>query len=346
MLSSTLTQLTGVVLKQVAFKCGIQTSGTKALLAQRIADEIQSIYEWEWGRIPTTTPRPNMRIVSIDMGIRNLAYCVLDVPAGHGVPKVLDWKRIAVSKAPMAASPEVEAKELEKESFEPHVLSAAAYEMMRKNLLLHDPTHILIERQRFRSMGSPRILEWTVRVNMLESMFYAVLHTLQAEGLWSGKVVPIAPGKVGPFFLQGIDSVLPKRKTYEKNCMDLEIPETAEYLNKQEVLKKQRGSKLAKIQNKGAKIDLVRNWLASGDRFEVASDEVQLMIGAYLEKWERKPGGPKGKRVTKDSAEVVEKMGKLDDLADCLLQGMAFVEWEWNKQQAREVGIKHLVEIK
>lgn len=338
MLSSSLHTLKGAVLKQIAFKCGIQTSGTKLAIAQRIEDEV-SIWTAESGRLPKTTPRPHMRIVSIDMGIRNLAYCVLDVREGQGLPNILDWKRIAVSKAPLAAAPDVDGKALEKESFEPHVLSAAAYTLMRKDLLLHNPTHILIERQRFRSMGSPRILEWTVRVNMLESMFYAVLHTLKEEGLWNGAVVPVAPEKVGPFWLEGERSVLPGPK--KKSVDTEEDAEAAKNVEDAEKLQKKRNSKLAKIQNKGAKIDLVRNWIASQDRFQVASEEVNDMVAAYLEKWQRRPGGPKGKRV---SAPVVEKMGKLDDLADCLLQGMAFIEWEENKKLAREVGIERLLE--
>jgi len=101
--------------------------------------------------------------------------------------------------------------------------------------------------------------------------------------------------------------------------------------------------KLAKALNKGAKIDLVRNWLASADKFELASEDVVALAEAYLQKWDRKPGGPKGKRVSKDAAVIVEQMGKLDDLADCLLQGMAFIKWEENKRVARHIGIEALI---
>ncbi len=326
-----LSALKGAALKQIAFKCGIQHSGVKASIIKRLQDEIplSSRCVAALNGLKRTS-RSHTRILSIDMGIRNLAYCVLDVPAGSGNPSIMDWKRLAVSSAPVAETGDNEGRELEKESFEPHVLSAAAYELLRKNLLVHEPTHILIERQRFRSMGSPRILEWTVRVNMLESMFYATLHTLQEEGLWKGKVVPIAPGKVGPFWLEGDAAASPDAD--------------AEGEVKIEKLSKVRNAKLSKIQNKGAKIDLVRNWLASGDRFELGSQEVVDMTTAYLEKWRRKPGSPKGKRASKDAAVVFEKMGKLDDLADCLLQGMAFIEWDANKRTARELGVDRLLD--
>jgi cruciform cutting endonuclease 1 len=323
--------LKGAALKQLAFKCGISTSGVKAAICQRLLDEIP-LSENTMAYTPSRKPqRSHMRILSIDMGIRNLAYCVLDVPASSALPAIEGWKRIAVSSAPVLNS-ECDLKgKAEKESFEPLTLSAAAYNLLHKTLLPYKPTHILIERQRFRSMGSPRILEWTVRVNMLESMLYAILRTLQQEGLWKGIVVPIAPGKVGPFWLEEEGKPL--------------VEEIGKAENKPETKKKVRNAKLAKALNKGAKIDLVRNWLASSDKFELASEDVVALAEAYLEKWDRKPGGPKGKRASKDAAVIVEKMGKLDDLADCLLQGMAFIQWEENKGIARHTGIEALISL-
>lgn len=274
-----------------------------------------------------------MRILSIDMGIRNLAYCVLDVPADSSLPNLVAWQRIAVSSAPVPNNDKSElASKVEKESFEPPVLSAAAFKLLRKTLLPHNPTHILIERQRFRSMGSPNILEWTVRVNMLESMIYAILLTLREEGAWNGTVVPIAPGKVGPFWLEG-----------EVTTAALQEAETGG--SSPTVAKtKTRNAKLAKALNKGAKVDLVRNWLAIGNRVRVDSPGVETLVKAYLDKWDKKPGGVKGKRPAKDAVATIEKMGKLDDLADSLLQGMAFIQWEENKRAAREEGISSLLE--
>ncbi|OAF59688.1 hypothetical protein VC83_03995 [Pseudogymnoascus destructans] len=278
-----------------------------------------------------------MRILSIDMGIRNLAYCVLDVPTDSSLPKLVAWKRIAVSSAPVPNNNKSElAATVEKESFEPPALSAAAFKLLHKTLLPHNPTHILIERQRFRSMGSPKILEWTVRVNMLESMIYAILLTLREEGAWNGTVIPIAPGKVGPFWLEG----------EEATTASLEEVETGGSSPAAVMETKTRNAKLAKALNKGAKIDLVRNWLAIGDRVEVDSPDVETLVMAYLDKWDKKPGGVKGKRPAKDSVATIEKMGKLDDLADSLLQGMAFIQWEENKRIAREKGISSLLEAK
>jgi cruciform cutting endonuclease 1 len=199
-----------------------------------------------------------------------------------------------------------------KEVFNPATLSAAAYTLLKKKLLLEEPTHILIERQRFRSMGSRNILEWTVRVNMFESILYAVLCTLKGEGVWNGEVQAIAPGKVGPFWVgeetDGVGS------------------------------KKVRTSKSVKIRNKGAKIDLVRGWLEGGEMVGLGNESVEGVARRYREKWNRSPGGRR-----KGEGDGEKKMGKLDDLADCLLQGMAWIQWEENKRTALKHGVEALL---
>jgi cruciform cutting endonuclease 1 len=296
-------------LKLLAFKCGISTSGTKPILRSHLQDEI------------TLTPRQRptpLRILSIDMGIRNLAYCILDVPESSPskLPSIRAWHRLAVSTTPEVREVKLgEGVEMApvKEVFNPATLSAAAYTLLKKKLLLEEPTHILIERQRFRSMGSRNILEWTVRVNMFESILYAVLCTLKGEGVWSGEVQAIAPGKVGPFWLgeetDGVGS------------------------------KKVRTSKSVKIRNKGAKIDLVRGWLEGGEMVGLGNEIVEGMARRYREKWNRSPGGRK-----KGEGDGEKKMGKLDDLADCLLQGMAWIQWEENKRTALKHGVEALLE--
>ncbi|KAG4422651.1 hypothetical protein IFR04_004272 [Cadophora malorum] len=329
-------------LKQLAFKCGISTSGTKPVLIRRLQDEVNQSAGDNGSK---TKP---VRILSIDMGIRNLAYCILDVPAqniswakigtglvmkGSGrsakrpLPSIHAWHRLAVSSPPTPAIP-IDGEDattkttIPKEAFDPATLSQTAYTLLRAQLLPAKPTHILIERQRFRSMGSKHILEWTVRVNMFESMIYAVLCTLKGEGLWDGSVRGVLPGKVGPFWVgEGEEDDATSAKNGKGR-------------------KKIRKSASAKIQNKGAKIDLVRSWLESGDVVQLGNDEVKEMARRYVEKWDRVPGGRKA--ITKLEGE--EKMGKLDDLADCLLQGMAWVEWENNKRIVMKHGIEALLD--
>ncbi|TVY37827.1 Cruciform cutting endonuclease, mitochondrial, partial [Lachnellula subtilissima] len=233
-------------LKHIAFKCGISSSGTKPILTQRLHDEITSVS-------PRGTKAKPSRILSIDMGIRNLAYCILDV-APNEAPIIKAWQRLAVSSPPSDSGSTLAVKE----SFTPATLSCTAYELLRHRLLLLKPTHILIERQRFRSMGSKHILEWTVRVNMFESILYGVLCTLKGEKIWDGSVEAIAPGKVGPFWID------------------------------EEREEKGRKAKGAKAKNKGAKIDLVRQWLEDGEMLRLGTEEVEGVAKAYREKWDGK----------------------------------------------------------
>ena len=284
-------------LRLLAQKCGLQTSGTKPILAQRIGHALSSI-----PKLP-----PDTRILSIDMGIRNLAYCILDVPAAPRLlrspskiqPSLHAWQRLSLSRAPQNG---------EIESFSPATLSSLAYKLLRHRLLPEKPSYILIERQRFRSMGSKHILEWTVRVNMLEAVIYGILCTLKEEGVWEGEVLGIAPGKVGPFWVEDGEE--------------------------RGVWKKER---TAKKKNKGLKIDLVRGWLEDGQMVSLGNGEVEAMAKRYIEKWDRTPGG------RKLEAEG-EEMGKLDDLADCLLQGMAWIQWQENKNVALQHGVEALLD--
>jgi cruciform cutting endonuclease 1 len=311
-------------LKALAFQCGISTSGTKPVIINRLLNEIVPVIPNHGSRNSTSS-----RILSIDMGIRNLAYCILDVPSeifsniNSSLPTITAWRRIAVSSAPIPSEEAESSLHKLKEVFDPQTLSSAAYALLRHTLLPNNPTHILIERQRFRSMGSPHILEWTIRVNMFESMLYAVLQTLKSEAAWDGTVIPIAPGKVGPFWLES---------TQDGTIMS-------------PVHTKLRNTKTAKLLNKGAKIDLVKSWLEGKEKVILGTSDVESTAHAYLEKWHRLPGRARSKgvvNVKREKSVELEAMGKLDDLADSLLQGMAWIQWEKNKWDILKNGTESL----
>jgi len=318
-------------LKKLAFLCGISTSGTKASLCTRLADEVVQVLPTVPNHGSTTRSH---RILSIDMGIRNLAYCILDKPSEpSSIPSIRGWRRMAVSSA--ANTAETSSPPPAKESFDPPVLAAAAYNLLRHTLLPYKPDYVLIERQRFRSHGSPHILEWTVRVNMLESMLHAILHALNAEKVWQGQVISILPGKVGPFWIEPVEEAIGIAPALEQTdtAPDLTISR----------LKKSRKTKNSKLLNKGAKIDLVKQWLETGEMISLGAPEVETTAQGYLERWHRLPGSKKPKAAEKlGKSEVVEEIGKLDDLADSLLQGMAWIQWEQNKAKLLRGGIDAL----
>lgn len=184
---------------------------------------------------------------------------------------------------------------------------------------------------------------------MLESMLWATLKTLSEEKVWAGQVIEIAPRKVGSFWVEESGLLGEEDATF----------------------KKVRTTKEAKARNKGAKIDLVRKWLEDQPDRETSHDEM-VLIGSqqvqkvkerYTAKWDRKVGRAKGykvksksssapktesegeKKETKEMANAKEEeVGKLDDLADCLLQGMAWLKWQENRKRALEEGVEVLLD--
>jgi hypothetical protein len=198
------------------------------------------------------------------MGIRNLALCSLHVPSSSSSPvKITNWERL--SEDP--------------ESFEPIDLAAKAYSLIKHSLEKYDPHTILIERQRYRSGGGSAILEWTIRVNMLEAMFHSILYTLAQQRKERDFVVhSVSPRRMTQFWLDDIEEKLNARET-----------------------------KLAKIE--------VAKEIVAGTRLPIKfSGEAKDTAEAFGVKIR----GSKG-----DS--------KFDDLADSLLQGLGWLQWDINR---------------
>ncbi len=274
------------------------------------------------------------------MGIRNLAYCCLVLPGtirwtatDIGKPVLQDWTRIAIAeestklKRAEHLGPKRATKETElsgkvttsspKEAFDPATYSQYAYDLVTTLLKDLKPTHILIERQRFRSMGGSAVQEWTLRVNMFEAMIYAVLKTYSERGFWEGVVHPIAPSKVSNFWIT----------------------------KRQGARNEGPGSKSAKT--KIAKIKLVKEWLEDGGRFELRRATARLGE-AYLKKMTVKNGKSSVKQKLSGSEArhvAQDEVGKLDDLADCLLQGMAWIKWEQNRRLIMAKGVEAIAAL-
>ncbi|KZF25725.1 ribonuclease H-like protein [Xylona heveae TC161] len=451
-------------LKTIASLTGINSSGTKAVLLSRLRKELlipklpsplpQYPQESKHGSAPSphfiteagiSGTQTSTRIISVDMGIRNLAYCVLDIPAfpvqspqdevnpAPPTPIIQAWQRIAIAPKPVSSSggvkldvgdenrlvsanaasldPEDEAglastsSLVTKEAFEPPVYARHAYDLVSKTLLPYRPSQILIERQRYRSMGSAAIQEWTVRVNMFEAMLYAVFETLCREEKLPGNegksdsfsnipavpaVVPVAPGKVASFWLEDrmVRMTSPKLHQSETTDSELGVMGTSAVSKSSKIPKIPKNSK---SQNKASKIDIVGNWLKSnflgGETCTTtnASPQIGIRVGAdaidtaraFFAKWNKnntssRRGGKKsslslpssstqkkgkqaagkaGRELTRDEGPMSSsdgenelQMGKLDDLADCLLQGMAWVRWEYNRQRIVAGALDHVLE--
>ena len=311
---------TSAQLKLLARAVGVNTSGTKPILTSALRDHLPE-------RTLNLDKSQPTRILSIDMGIRNLAYCCLVLPhtgrqntTGVEKPMVQNWTRLAISEGPSKSAqskdnllPEANGALAElgkakasspKEAFDPATYSQHAYDLVTTLVEDLKPTHVLIERQRFRSMGGSAVLEWTLRVNMFEAMIYAVLKTFSERGLWPGVVHSIAPSKVSSFWITDSETVL------------------------------KEGSGSQSARTKKAKINMVAEWLKDGTRFELKGAAAQLgevFLRRKTGKFNKSSVKQKSS-TSKARAAVGSSVEKLDDLADCLLQGMAWIKWDENRR--------------
>ena len=295
-------------LHRLAASLGSPSSGTKTVRIHSIQRSLQQAT-----RKSVNAGKEDLSIISIDMGIRNLAYCHITSPmaavalASDPLNVRLEaWQRVSIGKAPSNGST-VSAKSkkkvvalepstiaTKKESFEPIDYAGYAYTFLRGIIDQHKPTHILIERQRFRSGGQAAVQEWTIRVGVFEGMLYAVLRTLAEQKLHDCEVVPILPVQVNQYWMgqPSETSVKPDGRIQAKAM-------------------------------KQHKIKLVGNLL---EESEVRSTQMSLSPAALRTKdaFLAKLKGLK-------SREKEHEFKKLDDLSDCFLQGLAWVNWQRNR---------------
>lgn len=315
-------------LKHTAFLLGLPSAGTKSELENLILRHVET---------PTPLSKPTT-IVSVDMGIKNLSICTLETMepiasktrtgSEKSKLRIADWKKLDVlSKLSSQSTTPTELdsvsasakSSLSPTAFTPSILSRAAVQITN-SLLTYKPDHILIERQRFRSGGAAAVQEWTLRVNMLESMLWACLESLRASGNGvSPNVHEVSPARVAKFWCLGPEGggTLLEEGILEQ---DWKVAE-----------KGSRAGRERKIEKKD-KIAVVRSWLSGaakgpGDSTVSLnlSDEATRVAESFLAE-------TNGRKKRSESS-----LGKLDDLADCLLQGAAWIRWEENRQRVLRI---------
>ena len=322
------------------------------------------------------------------MGIKNLAFCVSDAKVddqgGHGKNAIkaemhlVDWKRIDVaeeiaritSSKTVKASAQHNLSDVAQESFTPAALSNTAYVILTQILLPYYPDIILIERQRWRSSGGAAIQEWTVRVNMLEGIIWALLTSFQrnpiqipgrkdlttaahstpgpeASAEIPFQVFDVSPKRVGGFWMETQESPSDsKSKRLIKRKDTLELAPECEI--EDVVAKTRKAAKpLTRARaEKKAKIKLVQSWLASPTpatsstirplqigNVEFPNTPISFSFAVEAEgtKSALDPLRPQNQTRGKKSADGVPSLRKLDDVSDCFLQAAAWVAWEGNR---------------
>ncbi|KAI5310030.1 hypothetical protein KEM55_001897, partial [Ascosphaera atra] len=436
-------------LQRVATVTGLASSGTKTVLAERINTTLQTALtstqgqEKRHGRATRASARRDesngggrVSLLSVDMGIRNLAFAhlVLDSngadPIAHQTPVLSAWNRLDISSldageekkelgidtqfglegsetskprktrsrkkasdTPAEAEEEEEGKveatskkataaDPEKNQFTPDVYARHAYSLVTSLVAKYQPTHFIIERQRFRSGGGSAVQEWTIRVGMFEAMLYAVLYALRQERGNSAidiAVEGVDPKRVARYWIERYPTALETKSDALNDAVEVEDATEADEgdakAGRKKKTKKGKGTVTAR-EVKKAKINVLAGWLsdlpAKADgkgkpksKAKVDMNTSMLALGSnalvkqiadsYLARCSKTKGGRQAKKTTtskttktktkKSKAENTEleetaakllELGKLDDLADCVLQGVAWIEWQ---QMRRKLAI-------
>jgi cruciform cutting endonuclease 1 len=209
-------------------------------------------------------------------------------------------------------------------------MSQLTLNLVQSHLLPLRPTHVLIERQRFRTGGAAAIFEWTLRVNTLEAMLHAVFASLNGRrqgGVgWEGKVESVLPrGVVGFLFPGGAADAADV--VAERGGEDWK-----EGLKGEKGKKKKGKAGKAYQMLKREKVDVLGRLLRDEGMVIPQEGQAGEMVRLFLGEWEKK-GVRKGRRTKKgeDEGEKMEEaLTKMDDLSDAVLQGMAWLQWQRN----------------
>ena len=321
-------------LRLIAFKCGLRSELTKTSLLSQLQRHARE-------RGP---PSQHVRVLSIDMGIKNFSYALLAVPsqADHAerrlpVPAVHAWQNVALQMSSPGHHVDADATTHEGDTaadYSNQAMAMTASHIVNEHLLPLKPTHILIENQRSRSASSASVFEWTLRVNKLEAMLFAILTEKRLQGRWNGQIVSMMPRRIASFCTKDFVNEYDRAVAKEDSTDVGRYAEVVESLRRAEASSKRKGSK----EIKKHKIDMVGSMLELGDRLDFPAAETREKAEAFLRQWINAKAGRK-KRSSED-----EKTIKLDDLADSLLQALTWLKWESNRDILASGDISPLLE--
>jgi cruciform cutting endonuclease 1 len=354
-------------LQALLTRIGSASSGTKDVLSARFERDVRRPHlfnarpDWK-ERLASIDPKHRtLNIMSIDMGIKNLAYCraAVSYPDGDAMRPEMEvgtWERlnlIDVTRPLRPDAPSPSHSEEVEDLYSPAVLSEMAYRFLKDAALQSPPDIVLIESQRWRSGGGAAIQQWTIRVNTLEAMLWAILNALRAESLihaprteyerkWRDyEVHGVSPKRVGQYWLGQHARALAESQEKEILAFDQEVKANEKKLSRGKAEKK-------------AKIAILRSWLtiepaSTTPSTPRSSHQIALHFSEDAAISRRALGPPmpglgrkKIAKATGDSGPGEQEvqptnMKKLDDITDCLLQAAAWVAWETNRSQLYQV---------
>lgn len=363
--------------QEVLQRIGEASAGTKDVVQNRLLTKVMSRKILQPAPPRGSAKGKTSRILSIDMGIKNLAYCVADVkkpafPRATTSMDFLTWRRLDLGEAfreygMNSSGGAVASLENEKEPeaqgdedlYTPENLSRMGYWFLNKVLDEWNPDVILVERQRWRSAGSPTIQQWTVRVNTLEAVMWTVITALKAERKKSfdWQMYAVDPKRVGHFWLDGVALPSPARTSKMKTPKSNPGSEDDEDMTA--ALADENGVSTKKLTRskaeKRAKIHLLRTWLdakhpstapslnkTTNDEDPhpnisftfsktLRSDSSSLAADATRQALLYATDTPSERAKRTQSMKYTEAyVKKVDDITDCFLQAAAWVAWDEN----------------
>ena len=315
-----LTKLNTRQLHRVAAYIGAPCSGTKPTRicgidhAVKDASQLDVSQNRSWAG--SRTKSKPLSIVSIDMGVRNLAYCHLEtyLPRTNVANEVVGidaWMRTSIEQPSTSLSDDLQQPEETTsrlfqhsvknttESYDPALYAVRAHDFVTRIIESHQPTHILIERQRFRSGGSAAVQEWTIRVGVFEAMLYAAFHTLKAEKQYAYHLIPMSSKQVNRYWLESDWESRDQQPVTRKTA-------SAVKLEKIECVRR-----LVAGDGNTTNLDFSAQALAAKEAFLSPSRRHKAAAGT-------KP--------------------KLDDLSDSFLQGLGWIHWQKHRLRIAALG--------
>lgn len=282
----------------ISFNTASSSSFTKTNLLDIISDGLSApsiIYSTD---DQTKISRENYSVLSIDVGVKNFSYCKMEIEADNPYNKpieIVEWDKLDVLN--WYGDQNLE--------FNPVNYAALASSIVSRLILgkTARPDLILIERQRFRSMGSSSVLEAVIRSAVLENMIFASLKSLK----------DYEPNNFQYLVQSSSPLIMTSFWESYKTSTDL------------------RFDKLESASRKKHRIELVSDWILNSKTIKLKGLTKDLLS--------QFSNGPNNSRrlnkivnsingITKSDSET----NKSDDLADSLLHGITWLRFEKNKQ--------------
>ncbi|KAK9644554.1 hypothetical protein HCH54_006985 [Aspergillus fumigatus] len=349
-------------LQRIAQATGIQSSGTKACLIARLKEELPHRNpEKQTSACASTSSGTNtgaMSILSIDMGIQNLAYAHLLVPrdshtaTAGTVVKLNAWRRLAVSDALLDLAPDSLGKIQEGRASNASKLTGKA----------------------------------NVKRKEKEKHTFSPSEYARTAGFALAGAVQCRSGRCGWVCLRGCCMLFcmrwdrlgrEPRRGCDRWCWVLSLGGWGAYwedrLGVDVDAPKKKKKKASSREGKKVKINIAGEWLRAGMggveagsgsalgspfRLSVADDsELRALVNAYLRRWAGKSNAGKSVSRARAKAEgqaAVEEDGavfeppdvrKMDDLADCLVQGVTWLEWQAMRQRVSTEGLDAVLRL-